>query len=121
MELGKRRWLVPDGFLPPESSRGMVSHECACLLNATDRQARIRLVFFFEDRDPIGPVDLTLPARRTRHLRLDDPTALGGVELPRGVPYAYAVESDVPVVLQHSRLYTSRGAYALFTTIAYGE
>ena len=43
------------------------------------------------------------------------------MELPRGVPYAYAVESDEPVVLQHSRLDTSAGAYTLFTTIAYGE
>jgi hypothetical protein len=31
------------------------------------------------------------------------------------------VESSVPVVVQHSRLDTSAGAYALFTTIAYGE
>jgi hypothetical protein len=41
--------------------------------------------------------------------------------LPRGVPYAYTVESDLPIVLQHSRLDTSSGAYTLFTTIAYGE
>ena len=36
------------------------------------------------------------------------------------VPYAYTVESDVPIVLQHSRLDTSSG-YTLFTTIAYSE
>jgi hypothetical protein len=29
----------------------------------------------------------------------------------RGVPYAYAVESDEPIVLQHSRLDPSAGAY----------
>jgi len=39
----------------------------------------------------------------------------------RGMPYAYAVESDEPIVLQHSRLDTSAGAYTLFTTSAYGE
>ena len=61
-----------------------------------------------------------LAARRTWHVRLDDPESLGGVELPRDVPYAYTVESDVPVVLQHSRLDTSAG-YSLFTTMAYGE
>jgi hypothetical protein len=37
------------------------------------------------------------------------------------VPYAYTVTSDVPIVLQHSRLDTSAGAYTLFTTLAYGE
>lgn len=121
MYAGKHRWFVPDGFLPAESSHGVESHEAACLLNVSDREAQIRVTFFFEDRDPIGPVEVTVGARRTRHLRLDHPASIGGVELPRGVPYAYAVESDAPIVLQHSRLDTSAGAYTLLTTIAYGE
>jgi hypothetical protein len=66
-------------------------------------------------------VELVIGASRSRHIRLDDPRSIGGVELPREVPYAYAVESDAPIVLQHSRLDTSAGAYTLFTTIAYGE
>jgi hypothetical protein len=118
---GKRRWYVPDAFLPAESSDAAVSHESACLLNAAETDAHVRFTFFFEDREPIGPVELTLGGLRTRHVRLDDRASLGGVELPRGVPYAYALESDVPVVLQHSRLDTSAGGYTLFTTIAYAE
>jgi hypothetical protein len=114
---GKRRWFVPDAYLPVEPP----SHESACLLNAGERDAVVRFTFFFEDRDPVGPIELTLGARRTWHVRLDDREVIGGVELPRGVPYAYAVESDVPVVLQHSRLDTSAGGYTLFTTIAHGE
>lgn len=121
MDGGKRQWFVPDAFLPAESSGGFTSHEAACLLNAGDHEAQVRFTFFFEDRDPIGPIDLKLEPRRTWHVRLDDPSSLGGVELPRGVPYAYALESDVPIVLQHSRLDTSAGGYTLFTTIAYGE
>lgn len=117
---GKHNWFVPDAYLPAESSGGFVSHEAACLLNAGDGDAHVRFTFFFEDREPIGPVELVLGARRTWHVRLDDPQALRGVELPRGVPYAYSVESDVPIVLQHSRLDTS-GGYTLFTSIAYGE
>lgn len=118
---GKRRWFVPDAFLPADSSHGAISHEAACLLNTAESAARVRFTFFFEDREPIGPIELTLEARRTWHVRLDDPSAMGGVDLPHGVPYAYAVESDVPIVLQHSRLDTSAGGYTLFTTIAYGE
>ena len=118
---GHLRWYVADAFLPADSSHGVVSHEAACLLNVGPRNAHLRLTFFFEDREPLGPVELELGARRTRHVRLDDAGSLGGLELPRGVPYAYSVESDVPVVLQHSRLDTSAGAYTLFTTIAYGE
>src|SRR5262249_42356878 len=97
------------------------SHEAACLLNVGERDARVRFTFFFEDREPIGPVELRLGARRTWHVRLDHPGSIGGVELPRGVPYAYTVESDEPIVVQHSRLDTSGGAYTLFTTLAYGE
>ncbi len=117
---GKRRWFVPDAYLPAESTPAGASHESACLLNAGDREARVRFTFFFEDRDPIGPVELVLGARRTWHVRLDEPAQVGGVELPRGVPYAYTVESDARIVVQHSRLDTSRG-YTLLTTIAYGE
>jgi hypothetical protein len=118
---GRHRWYVPDAYLPPDSSHGVESHECACLLNTGGADAVVRLTFFFEDRDPVGPVELVLPARRTRHVRLTDPASLSGVELPRGVPFAYAAVSDVPIVVQHSRLDTSAGAYTLATTVAYGE
>ena len=118
---GRRRWYVPDAYLPAESSHGVESHESACLLNAGDSDASVRLTFYFEDREPVGPVEVRVPARRTWHVRLTDPASLGGIELPRGIPFAYAAESDVPVVLQHSRLDTSAGAYTLATTVAYGE
>jgi hypothetical protein len=118
---GRRRWYVPDAYLPGDSSHGVESHECACLLNTGRAAAVVSLTFFFEDRDPIGPVDVIVEPRRTRHVRLTDAEALSGVELPRGVPFAYTAESGVPIVLQHSRLDTSAGAYTLATTIAYGE
>ena len=118
---GRHRWYVPDAYLPTDSSHGVESHESACLLNTGSRDAVVRLTFYFEDRDPVGPVELLVAARRTRHVRLTDAGALSGVELPRGVPFAYSAESDVPIVLQHSRLDTSAGAYTLATTVAYGE
>jgi hypothetical protein len=118
---GRHRWYVPDAFLPSDSSHGVESHESACLLNTGSRDASVRFTFFFEDREPIGPVEVVVAPRRTRHVRLTEPGALGGVELPRGVPFAYSAVSDVPVVLQHSRLDTSAGAYTLATTVAYGE
>jgi hypothetical protein len=111
---------VPDAYLPEESSGNALSHEASCLLNTSDEDAQVRFTFYFEDREPVGPVDVTLGARRTWHVRLDDASQIGGVELPRGVPYAYSVESDVPIVVQHSRLDASEG-YTLFTTIAHGE
>lgn len=118
---GRHRWYIPDAYLPGDSSHGVESHESACLLNIASEAATVRLTFFFEDREPAGPVEIVVPARRTRHVRLTDPAALGGVEIPRDVPFAYSAESDVPIVLQHSRLDTSAGAYTLATTVGYGE
>ena len=51
---------------------------------------------------------MTVGAERTRHIRLDHPEEFGGIDLPRGIPYAIRVESDAPVCIQHSRLDTSR-------------
>ena len=118
---GRLRWYVPDAYLPSESSHGVESHESACLLNVGDRDTVVRLTFYFEDREPEGPVEIRLGARRTRHVRLTDAAQLGGVALPRDLPFAYAAESDQPFVLQHSRLDTSAGAYTHATTVAYGE
>jgi len=117
---GRQRWYVPDAYLPVDSSHGVESHEAACLLNVGEDDATVRLTFFFEDREPEASVELTLPARRTWHVRLTDSAALG-VDLPRGTPFAYVADSDTPIVLQHSRLDTSAGAYTLATTIAYAE
>jgi hypothetical protein len=117
---GRHHWYVPDAYLPADSSHGLESHEAACLLNVSEQDATVEFTFYFEDRDPVGAPPLTLPARRTRHLRLDRVDDVG-VRLPKGVPFAYEVSSDVPLVLQHSRLDTTAGGYTLFTTIGYSE
>ncbi len=68
---------------------------------------------------PSGPYRVTVPPRRTRHVRfndLDDPEPI-----PRGTDYASVIESDVPVVVQHTRLDSRQAENALLTTIAYHE
>lgn len=118
--IGRRRWAIAEGYIPgwshgPEPE--MTSHETACILNASEREARIAITVFFENRDPAGPYRITIPARRTLHLRfndLDDPEPI-----PRGTPYASVIESDVPVVVQHTRLDSRQAENALITTIAF--
>lgn len=120
--LGRRRWAIAEGFIPgsshgPEPS--MTSHETVCVLNATDRDARVTITVFFAGREPAGPFRLTVPARRTRHVRFND---LSEPErLPAEVDFASVIESDVPVVVQHTRLDSRQAENALMTTIAYGE
>ena len=118
--IGATRWAIAEGYIP-EGSTGpepeMLSHETACILNATDRDAHVRITIFFEDRDPAGPYELTVPARRTKHLRFND---LEHPEpVPRGTDYASLIESDVPIVVQHTRLDSRQSANALITTVAF--
>lgn len=118
--LGHRRWAIADGHIP-EHSHGpapeMTSHEAACLLNTTDEVAHVRLTVYFADREPCGPYALTVAARRTSHVRfndLDDPEPI-----PRGTDFACVIESDRPIVVQHTRLDSRQAANALFSTIAF--
>jgi hypothetical protein len=121
-EIGRRRWAIAEGFIPGDSSfedPALVSHETACLLNATDGDAAVEIMLYFSDREPVGPYRITLPARRTRHVRfneLEDPEPV-----PRDTPYASVIESDVPIVVQHTRLDSRKAEISLLTTIAYAE
>ena len=118
--IGKRRWAIAEGYIP-EGSHGpkpaMLSHETACLLNANDVAAHVTITIFFKDREPAGPYRVTVPPRRTLHLRfneLDDPEPV-----PRDTDYSSLIESDVPIVVQHTRLDSRQPAHALLSTMAY--
>ena len=119
MSEGATVWLVPDGFIPEGSTGEQESHEAICVLNTSDEEAGLLVSFYFEDREPVKDVEVVVPAERTRHVRTDRPEQLGGAEIPRGVPYAVRVESDVPVTVQHSRMDTTQAALSLMTTLAY--
>lgn len=119
--IGKKRWAIPEGYIPSQSvsqDRALLSHETACILNANDKDARIALTLFFADREPVI-YRLTVPARRTLHLRFND------LKDPEPVPldtdYASVFESDLPIVVQHTRLDSRRAEIALLSTIAYAE
>ena len=112
-------WLIPDGYIPEESTGTHLSHEAICVLNATDEKANLSFTFYFQDRDPIKDVRVTVPPERTRHIRTDLPEHLGGATVPKGVPYAVRVACDVPITVQHSRMDTSQEALALMTTMAH--
>jgi hypothetical protein len=118
--IGDTCWAIAEGYIPgvshgPEPQ--MTSHETACILNATDQEAHIRIMIYFSDREPAGPYDLTVLARRTRHVRFNDLT--DPEPIPRDTDYASVIESNVPVVVQHTRLDSRQAENALISTIAY--
>ncbi|MFA5515032.1 MAG: sensory rhodopsin transducer [Desulfuromonadales bacterium] len=118
--IGRHRWVIAEGYIP-KSSHGpdpqMTSHETACILNTNNAPAHVTITIYFQDRDPVGPYRLVVPARRTLHQRfnqLEDPEPI-----PRGTDYASVIQSDLPIVVQHSRLDSRQAENALITTIAF--
>jgi hypothetical protein len=79
----------------------------------------VEITISFSNRDPAGPYRVTVPAQRTLHLRFNDLTDPEPV--PRGTDYASVIESDVPIVVQHTRLDSRQSENALLTTIAFAE
>jgi hypothetical protein len=119
-EVGRRQWVIADGWIPPWSSGfdpAVISHEAACMLNAGESNAEVRFTVFFADAEPQGPVHVTIPARRLLRQNLEalpDP-----VKIPPGTHYCILIESDVPIVVQHTRLDARQAENALMTTIAF--
>ena len=118
--IGHRRWAIAEGYIPswgtgPEPE--FTSHETACILNASDRDASVEITLYFSDREPAGPYRVTVPARRTSHVRCND---LHDPEpVPTATDYASVIESDVPVVVQHTRLDSRQAENALLSTMAF--
>lgn len=118
--IGHKYWAIAEGYIPaygngPEPQ--FTSHETACILNTSDQDANIKIWIYFSDRDPVGPYEVKVQAKRTKHLRFND---LKDPEpIPLDTDYASVIESDVPVVVQHTRLDSRQAENALLSTIAY--
>jgi len=118
--IGHTVWAIPEGYIPsfgngPEPQ--MTSHETACILNTADVDAHVSITLYFTDKDPVGPYNIVVPSRRTRHVRfndLNDP-----MPVPRDTDYSCLIESSVPVVVQHTRLDSRQAENALMSTMAF--
>lgn len=96
----------------------MTSHETVCLLNAGPQTTSVEIWLYFSDRAPQGPYQRSVPAERTLHLRfneLDDPP------VPRNTDFASVIVSELPIVVQHSRLDSRQPPHALLSTVGYAE
>ena len=119
--IGRRRWSIAEGYIPSQSSfsdRALISHETACILNAGDQEARITITVFFADREPVA-YRVTVPARRTLHLRFNDLEEPASI--PRDTDFSSVFESDVPVIVQHTRLDSRHAEVSVMSTTAYAD
>lgn len=118
--IGRRRWVIAEGYIPSQShgpEPQMTSHETICILNSSDQDATVNLTIFYADREPVGPYVIHVPARRTRHVRFNDLT--DPAPIPRDTDYASLIDSNVRIVVQHTRLDSRQAENALFSTMAF--
>ena len=120
--IGKQLWAIAEGWIP-DYSHGpqpqMLSHETACILNAGDADAHVEITIYFADREPAGPYRIDVPARRTKHVRFNDLT--DPEPIPLATDYSSVIRSDVPIVVQHTRLDSRQDANALLSTVAFAD
>ncbi|MBD8068719.1 sensory rhodopsin transducer [Bacillus sp. PS06] len=115
---GETHWIIPDGYIPPLSSGEQLSHESICILNLNEQEANLHISIYFEDQDPIERIPVVMKGKRSNHLRTSS-LELNGKSIPVGVPYSIEVESDLPVIVQYSRLDSTQPELALMSTMGY--
>jgi hypothetical protein len=99
MPIGQRRWAIAEGYIPGWShgpAPQLISHETVCLLNATDDEAQVEITVFFSDREPVGPYRISVPPRRTRHVRFND------LSDPKPIPRAPILQASSNRVFRSS-------------------
>ena len=104
---GKKEWFVVDGYRPapqPDPNAVYEGHESIMILNPNAEDAHVLITVYFEDRDPVENIPMTIPAKRIKCFKTNDSEALGGLELGVGVQYSMCFVSDVGVVIQYGRL-----------------
>ena len=116
---GKNVWLIADGFMSNTKTDKNVSHEAVCVLNLSGEKANVKITVYFEDEEPLTGFSAVCEKNRTNHIRLDKIVNDKGQKIPKEKPYALLIESDRPVVCQHTRLDVTAPDMALMTTIAY--
>jgi hypothetical protein len=79
--------------------------------------ATVTITVFFAEREPAGPYRIVVPARRTKHVRFNDLT--DPERIPLATEYSSVLESNLPIVVQHTRLDSRQSENALMTTIAF--
>ena len=118
MAKGHLHWVIPDAYIPPVSSGHLVSHESICVLNCGAEDAVLNITAYFEDREPMTDMEVAVAAKRTFHIRTSS-LSKDGKSIPKDVPYALEVTSNVPVYVQYSRLDSTQPELALMSTMAY--
>ena len=121
---GKKRWYIPDGWIPPSCKSGdsiLEGHEAISILNCSATDAHIIMDIYFEDKQPVTGIEILVPAQRVKCIRTDHPEEIGGTDLGRLTQYAVRIVSDVSIVVQFGRMDVTQSNLSYVGTMAYSE
>jgi hypothetical protein len=117
---GNKLWAIAGGKIPSKSTGEepeFTSREEIYLLNTNDNEAKISITIYYSDRDPMGPYEVTVAGKRVRSIRFND--LINPEAIPLETDFGSIIESDLPIIVQHGRLDTSRGNLAISSATAY--
>lgn len=118
---GANIWYFPDGYLPEKTPGKMEAHEAIMILNVHDQAANIKLDIYFENREAIRDIPITVGAERVISLHLDVPADIGGIRIPPLTQYAVRLRSEIPIVAMFGRLDTTQSNMAYYTVSSFSE
>ncbi|GHV02527.1 hypothetical protein FACS1894211_14080 [Clostridia bacterium] len=124
MQNGKKNWYIVDGWIPAKNAvkdSSYEGHEALIILNCNANDAKCFLDFYFEDKDPVEGITVTIPAKRVKCFRLDKPQEIGGVDLGRLYQYSLRVRSESEVIVQFGRMDITQPNCAYIGLMGYSE
>lgn len=113
-------WVIPAGHIPLQSTGeepAFTSRDQICILNRNDAPAMITIMIYYENESPAGPYEIELKEKCVRQIRFNDLVNPFPISLDRN--FAAVVESNIPIVVQFTRMDTSQAMLAGFTTMAF--
>jgi hypothetical protein len=120
MNAGNTIWMIPGGHIPLASTGKepeFVSRDVVCILNTSKQEAHVTLTIYYTNREPAGPYKLIIKARSVRNLRFND--LVDPEPIPLDTDYAVLVQSNIPVVVQFTRVDTGGPELAGITGMAF--
>ena len=102
--IGYKHYMFIDGDLPGNGSDpSLPGHEAMMIVNPSSEDAHILVNLYFEDKEPVKGLHLTIPAQRVICTRMDMPVCEEKYQIPFGQYYVELL-SDIPVCASYGRL-----------------
>ncbi|UZH55113.1 hypothetical protein JRG66_14335 [Salinimicrobium tongyeongense] len=119
-KIGKLDWAFSGGRIPFESTGEepeFNSHDKISVLNTSEEAAKIGIFIFYEDQAPVGNYEVEVEPKRLRKIRINDLIDPEAVALERN--YGCYIRSNIPVVVQFSRMATGQQANGIMGSMAF--